>query len=148
MRKPKLFIALLRVAVGWLFFYQGVIAIKDSSWSILPFIKDAQTFPAFYALASAQPLLLYGTYAAKGIFVIAGVLLILGVGMRIASFLGIVLMAFFYFPSLHFPYVTHDGTVFYVVDYRMIYIMILLYLFAFNHKESVGLGSLFRSSRY
>ena len=145
MRKPKLFIALLRIAVGWLFLYKGVLAIKDSSWSVLPFIKDAQTFPEFYAIVSAQPLLTYVTYSAKGIFIIAGVLLILGVGVRIASFLGVLLMSFFYFPILNFPRV---GTSYYIVDEHLIYAIILLYLFAFNKKESFGLGSLFKSSRY
>ncbi len=147
MRKPKLFIALLRIAVGWLFLYQGVLAIQNSSWSLLDKIKDAKTFPDFYNLISANPIFLqYATYAAKGIFIISGVLLILGIGVRIASFLGILLMAFFYFAILNFPRV---GTSYYIVDEHLIYIIILLYLLVFSKKkESLGLGSLFRSSRY
>ncbi len=145
MQRPKLFIALLRIALGWLFLYQGVTALMHSDWSILPYIKDAQTFHWFYVMVSSQPFLLYVTYIIKGIFVISGGLLILGIWTRVASFLGILLMLFFYFPLLNFP---HVGTSYYLVDDHLIYLMILLYLFTVRSNEFFGLGSLFRFSRY
>ncbi len=144
-RSAKLFIILIRIAVGWYFLYQGIIAILNSSWSILPYIKDAHTFTGFYSYLAHSTLLPYLSYSIKGLFIIIGALLILGIFVRIASLLGALLMLFFYFPLLHFPYVS--GT-FYIIDEHAVMILLLLYLGAIRAGEFFGLGSMFRFSRY
>lgn len=145
MKKPKILIALLRMALGWWFLYQGVSAMTQPNWTIEPFIKDAQTFPSFYAFIGAPPNLEYISYITKGLFLIIGVLLVLGIGSRIASFLGFLFMALFYFPHLNFPYV--DST-YYIVDQHFIFGLILLYLFLARSGEYFGLGTMFKASRY
>jgi thiosulfate dehydrogenase [quinone] large subunit len=145
MKKPKLFIALLRMALGWIFLYQGIVAITNPSWSLVPFIDHARTFPGFYASIMQEPMLGYVSYIVKGIFMIVGALLIVGAWARLAAFLGIILMLFFYFPVLHFP---HVGDSYYIIDEHMIYILILLYLFMVRGSEFFGLGSMFKPSRY
>jgi len=150
MRKAKLFIALLRMVLGWLFLYQGVIAIVHSDWSVGPYIQNARSFSWLYSIVNTQPLLQYVSYGVKGLFILVGALLILGIGARFAAFLGIALMLFFYFPLLSFPHVfSLDGSsVYYIVDDHIVYVMILLYLFTVRSGEYLGLGSLFRLSKY
>lgn len=144
-RRPKLFIAILRIALGWLFLYQGYVAFTDPAWSLATYIGSAKTFPAFYSYILTPALFATVSSVIKFLFVAVGGLLVLGIFARPASIMGIALMLFFYFPILNFPLV--DGG-FYVIDSHIIYILILAYLFMARGSEYFGLGSLFRSSRY
>ncbi|MBX4198353.1 DoxX family membrane protein [Candidatus Parcubacteria bacterium] len=141
----KLVLILLRISVGWFFLYEGIISILDSQWTLLPFIKDARTFPEFYSYISQPELLPYLSFIAKGLFILIGALLIAGFFVRLGAFLGILLMLFFYFPLLSFPYV-HPSH--YIVDYHFVMIMVLLHLFVARAGEVFGLGSMFHFSRY
>ena len=144
-RSQKLLVIFLRMAVGWFLLYQGITAILNPDWSLLPFIQPAYTFPEFYASISAQDILPYITYLVKGLFVISGALLIAGLFVRIGAFLGIILMLFFYFPGLSFPYV---GSGYYIIDNNLLLAILLAYLFVIRAGEFFGLGTMFRFSRY
>jgi thiosulfate dehydrogenase [quinone] large subunit len=149
MTKPtKLFLIALRIAVGWFFLYQGITAILDAGWSVLPYIDHAATFPGFYTSLTNVHTIAYMSYLVKGLYVIVGVLLLVGLFVRLGAFLGVVLMLFFYFPLLQFPYVTYAGVTYYIIDYHIIVAMTLLYLFAARAGEVFGVGTLFRFSRY
>ena len=147
MRKPKIFIALLRIALGWIFFYQGIVAVMTKGWSLLSVIdlKGALTFHAFYVSLSNAPALTYASTTLEVLFIGIGALLILGVGARIGSLLGIIVMLFLYFPLLHFPRV---GTSYFIVDEHIVYALILAYLFTAKSGDYFVLGSLFKLSRY
>ena len=133
--------SLLRLALGWIFFYQGIVAFTNPAWSLLPAIDHAQTFAHFYSSISHQPLLGSVSYVVKLLFVSVGALLILGLWPRLVAFFGIALMLFFYFPLLHFPHVGSSG---YIVDEHIIYCIILAYLFVARTKEWSGLKNIFK----
>lgn len=136
---------LLRMALGWVFLYQGIIAVSHPGWSVLQYIQGATTFPKFYASLAHQPLVGYISYAVIGLYLLVGLLLICGIATRIAAFLGIVLMLFLYFALLHFP---HVGSSYYIVDEHIVYTMILLYLLFGHHERRGGIRNIFKSSRY
>jgi thiosulfate dehydrogenase [quinone] large subunit len=144
-RIQKGVIIILRIIVGWFFLYAGISAIIDPSWSIEPFIQGAHTFSHFYQSISTPTILPYFTYLIKGIFVLSGGLLILGIFVRIGALFGMALMLFFYFPLLAFPYVTGG---YYLVDYHIIAVIALLFLFTIRAGEFFGLGTMFKFSRY
>lgn len=144
-RRPKLFIAILRIALGWLFLYQGYVAFTDASWSLSTYISNAKTFPSFYAYVLTPAIYPAVATVVKFVYVAVGALLVLGIFARPASIMGIALMFFFYFPLLSFPNVAGG---YYIVDSHILYILILSYLFMARSSEYFGLGSLFRSSRY
>jgi thiosulfate dehydrogenase (quinone) large subunit len=141
----KLFLILLRVVVGWFFLYQGITMILNPQWSLLPFIQNAQTFPDFYAALTASTLIPYINYLFKGLYILIGGLLILGLFVRPAALLGALIMLFLYFPLLKFPYV---DSVYYIVDQHLVMVFVLMYLFAVRAGEFFGLGSMFHFSRY
>ncbi len=144
-RSSKLFIILLRIEVGWYFLYQGIVAILDSKWTLLSYIKNPGTFVGFYNTLAASSSLAYANYAIKGLLLVIGALLIIGAFVRIAGFLGVLIVLFFYFPLLHTPYVSSS---YYIVDEHIIIALILLYLMAIRAGEFFGVGSMFRFSRY
>lgn len=133
------------MALGWVFLYQGIIAISHPGWSILPEISHAATFPNFYAALSSPSIVGYISYGVIGLYLLVGLLLICGIAVRIAAFLGLVLMFFLYFAALNFP---HVGTSYYIVDEHIVYAMILLYLLFGRHERHTGIRNIFKSSRY
>ena len=136
---------LLRMIIGWVFLYQGILAISQSGWMVLPYIDHATTFSGFYSLISKLPLLTYVSYAVIGLYLLVGILLVCGIATRIAAFFGVVLMLFFYFAALHFP---HVGTSYYIVDEHIVYAVILLAVLFGHHGSHKGIRNIFKSSRY
>jgi thiosulfate dehydrogenase [quinone] large subunit len=143
MRKAKLFISLLRIGLGWVFLYQGIVAFRTPGWSVQQFIVNAQTFPQFYAKLLQAPMLGYVSLTVQILFVVVGIMLIIGLWSRISALLGILLMLFFYFPLLKFPYV---GNNYLLIDEHIIYSLILAYFFVGGSSSSFKLKNLFKRS--
>lgn len=148
-KTTKLALIILRIATGWYFLYQGIVAITNSAWSVTTFLpKTASMFPEFYAYIETPGVLPYVSYLVKGTLLLIGFLIALGVFVRVAALLGMVLMLFLYLPTLNFPYVINAGVTYYIVDPHFIILLILVYLFFARAGEYFGLGTLFKFSRY
>lgn len=127
MSKPqRASLVILRVVMGWFYFYSGITKVMDSSWSSLGYIQKAdssmmwlyQTFMSANALPVVDFMVKWG-------LTMLGVALILGLFVRISSYLGMLLMFLLYLPMLNFPMV---GTMAFIVDQHIIYIAALLLL--------------------
>jgi thiosulfate dehydrogenase (quinone) large subunit len=136
---------LLRVLVGWFLLYQGITAFLNPNWSLFSFIGDAQLFPEFYESVLDQSYVAAVTLAVKVTYIVVGALLMLGLFTRPAALLGAVLVLFFYFARLAFPYVNET---YYIVDPNLILAVVLLYLFAARAGEVFGIKKLFRRSSH
>src|SRR5512138_1677425 len=100
----RISLALLRMAVGWFFFYSGLIKILDPHWSAASYLNSASSFKAFYHwLASPGVIQIVNLLNEWGL-VLIGASLILGLFVRQSSFFGAVLMLLYYFAALKFPY--------------------------------------------
>jgi len=55
-----------------------------------------------------------------------GISLILGVGVRLSSAFGALLVLLYFFPRLDFPYVTNVNN--FIIEYHLVYAMVLVYL--------------------
>lgn len=122
-------LALLRISMGWLFFYAGFEKLMDPSWSAASYLAGAKTFSTFYQLLLRSDVLpLINLINEWGLFLL-GVSLILGLFTRLSAALGIALMLLYYFPILNFPYPNAHS---FLVDEHIIYIFILFVLCAFK----------------
>jgi len=133
--KGAIALVLLRLALGWLFFYAGWSKITNPDWSAVGYLTNANTFPDFFAkLAQPEVLPLVNTLNEWGLLLI-GVALLLGLFTRAAAFAGVVLMVLYYLPVLNFPHVAHG----YLIDDHIIYIAALFVLIAQNAGKHFGL---------
>ncbi len=120
----KLFLFLLRIALGWVFFYAGITKLMNPSWSAEGYLKGAKTFGDFYAwLLQPQTLPIINFVNEWGLTLL-GVSLIFGVFVRLSSVFGAILMLLYYFPVLTFPYIK---TTAFLVDEHIIYALVLLF---------------------
>ncbi len=119
--KTSLF--MLRIVMGWMFLYAGITKVLDPAWSAEGYIKSAQNFSWFFSQLLNPGILPTVNFLNEWGLTLLGVSLILGIGVRLSSLLGAVLM-FMYYAVLPFPYPNPHSL---LVDEHIIYVTILLY---------------------
>ena len=121
----KISLFLLRIGMGWLMFYAGITKVLNPAWSAQGYLKGAKTFPGFYQWLLQPDVLPIINFINEWGLTLLGVSLILGIGVRLSSIFGAVLMLLYYFPILDFPYPNPHS---YVVDEHIVYALVLLLL--------------------
>ena len=121
----KLFLVLLRLSMGWLFFYAGITKVLNPAWSAAGYLNGATTFTGFYEWLTNPQILPTINFINEWGLTLIGITLILGVFVRLSAVLGAIMMILYYFPVLNFPNV---GDYSYLVDEHIIYAIALLLL--------------------
>ena len=124
-RTARIILAVLRVALGWVFLYAGITKLMNPAWSAAGYLTHAQAFTGLYGWFASSANIGWVNAVNEWGLTLLGVSLILGIGVRLSSVLGIGLMALYYLP-LGFP---HPSATAYIVDEHVIYASVLL-LFA------------------
>jgi thiosulfate dehydrogenase [quinone] large subunit len=116
---------ILRVFLGWIFFYAGASKLLSPEWTAAGFLKAAKTFSGFYNWFALPQNIGWVNFLNEWGLTLIGVALILGVFLRLASACGITLMILYYFPQLEFPMVGKNS---FLIDQHVIYSLVLLAL--------------------
>ncbi|MDP2638479.1 MAG: DoxX family membrane protein [Candidatus Levybacteria bacterium] len=120
-----MYIFFLRIALGILFFYAGITKVLNPNWSSAGYLKGAATFPEFYNFLLQPEVLPIINFTNEWGLTLLGASLLLGIGVRLSSKLGALLMLLYYIPILKFPYAGANS---FLVDQHIIYIIALLLL--------------------
>lgn len=141
----KLFITLLRMAIGWHFLYEGISKLFITNWSAYPFLANTSGFlSGFYHWLTASPALmkvvdLMNIYG----LIFIGIALFIGLFVRYAAIGGALLLTLYYFayppfgPSL---FGSGEGHLF-IVNKLFIEAAVLVF-FAFLSDVGFGVGAL------
>ncbi len=127
---------LLRITLGWFFFYAGATKIVNPAWSAAGYIKNAKNFVWFYQWLLDPNILPMVNFINEWGLLLLGVSLIFGILVRISSSFGIVLMLLYYFVILDFPY---PNTHAFLIDEHIIYIFVLFLFIFFRAGKVYGL---------
>jgi thiosulfate dehydrogenase [quinone] large subunit len=97
-RGPMIAITVLRVLVGWHFFYEGLSKLTAPSFTAAGYLKQAKgpLAGAFQSLAARPDLLANADLITMWGLTIVGALLILGLFTRLASLAGMAFVLMFY----------------------------------------------------
>lgn len=117
--------ALLRIALGWVFFYAGIVKVIDPAWTSAGYLMRAETFTALYAWFASPAILPVVDFLNMWGLTLIGVSLILGAFTRVSAILGASMMLLYYFPVLVFPYPNANA---YLIDQHIVYALVLIYL--------------------
>lgn len=121
----KVSIFLLRITMGWLFFYAGITKLIDPTWSAAGYLKGAKTFIGLYHWMLSPDILPIINMLNEWGLTLIGVALLVGIFARISAIFGTILMLLYYFPVLEFPYI---GSYSYLVDEHIVYAAAFLVL--------------------
>ncbi len=124
-KNEKIVILLLRLSLGWIFLYSAVTKILNPNWSAEGLLKSAKTFSPLYQWFASPEILPAINFVNEWGQLLLAISLILGIGVRLSSILGVVLMLLYYLPQLNFPYIGSTG---YLIDQHIIYSLVLIYL--------------------
>ena len=134
----RLFITILRVAIGWHFLYEGLSKILQGNWTASGFLLNTSGFlSGFYHWIASSPAILGTTDILNmwGLLFI-GLALFIGLFSRFASLSGVLLLTLYYFayPPFGNPMLNAaDGHLF-IVDKLFIEAAALLFLFFYREK--------------
>ena len=128
-------LTVLRLGMGWYFFYAGISKIIDPAWSAAGYLSNASTFPELFLwLAEPGRIEVVSIVNEWGLLLI-GVSLIVGLGVRWASYAGIILMVLYWLPGLDFPHAGHG----FIVDDHVIYVTVFVVLIAGSAGKYFGI---------
>src|SRR3989338_3386622 len=127
---------LLRITLGWMFFYAGITKVLNPAWSAAGYLTGAKTFVGFYQWLISPGILPITNFMNEWGLALLGVSLILGIGVRLSSILGAILMMLYYFPILDFPYPNPHS---FLIDEHVIYALILILFASLRAGRALGL---------
>lgn len=123
MKEQGIYTFLLRICLGILFFYAGITKLMNPNWSAAGYLEGAKTFPEFYQFLASPNIIPIINFINEWGLTLLGISLLVGIFVRLSSWLGALLMFLYYLPILKFPFV---GTHSFLVDEHIIYIFSLL----------------------
>ncbi|HBW74343.1 MAG: hypothetical protein UX10_C0018G0011 [Candidatus Magasanikbacteria bacterium GW2011_GWA2_45_39] len=135
-KSQKISLFILRIVLGWMYFYAGITKLANPNWSAAFYLKDAQIFAGFYQWLMTPGILPIVNFLNEWGLTLLGVALIFGVFVRLGSILGIALMILYYLPILKFPYPNAHA---FIVDEHIIYSATLAVLAVFKAGRAYGL---------
>jgi uncharacterized membrane protein YphA (DoxX/SURF4 family) len=146
----KVFVTLLRMAIGWHFLYEGMVKIVVENWSAYPFLVNTTGFlSGFYHWLSTSPFLMKAVDLMNiyGLIII-GFGLFAGMFVRYAAISGALLMTLYYFAYPPFgPSLLNTGEGhLYIVD-RLFIEAIALLFFVFAKEVGFGIDELWRVNK-
>jgi len=135
---PRLFITILRVAIGWHFLYEGTSKILQGNWTASGFLLNTSGFlSGFYHWIANSPALLNITNLLNmyGLLLI-GLALFIGLFSRFAALAGALLLTLYYFayPPFGNPLMNASDGHLFIVDKLFIETSALLFLFFYREK--------------
>lgn len=140
----KFLIPVLRILLGWWFFYAGFWQITQG-FSAADFLAHAKSFSGFFSFFASPDMLPAVNFIVKWGHLLIGISLITGVAVRLSSSLGAILMLLYYLPRLELPFVDPqhlDWIVEYnLAYYNLVYAAILLYLGSVHAGRYFGLAN-------
>lgn len=135
-RYQTIALAALRLMLGWVMFYAGVVKIINPAWSAAGYLQNAKIFSGFFQWLASPSLLPAVNWLNEWGLTLLGVSIILGVFVRLSSLLGAGLILLYYFPVLEFPYIKPHS---FIIDDHIIYAVAFLLLAAFRAGRYWGL---------
>lgn len=134
----RIWLFILRLAMGWVMFYAGITKVLNPDWSAAGYLKGAKTLTGFFQSLTDPGVLPTVNFLNEWGLTLLGVSLILGIGVRLSSILGAILMLLYYFPVLTFPMIGINS---YIIDNHIIYASVLAYFASIRAGRFWGLDT-------
>ncbi len=142
-------LVLLRILIGWHFFYEGILKIYNPAWTAKGYLLSATFLKPFFTwLASDSVIHIVDTLNIVGLLAI-GVALLLGLKIRWAAIGGILLLAFYYLAHPPFPGFEQGLTEgsYWIVNKNLIEMAALVVLYQFPTYAAFGLERMLSRNR-
>jgi len=122
----------LRLMMGWVFFYAGIVKVIDPNWSARPFLLNVDPVnPLVNVWAAMADWVWLLTPLNQVGLTLVGIALLLGAFTRLSAFFGAIMMLFYWASAYPFP----DAI---LIDFQLIYAFLLFLLGAAGAGRILG----------
>ncbi len=142
---------LLRLVIGWHFFYEGMVKVLNPAWTAKAYLLDSGGFAKsfFEWIAFNSSLLAVSDFVNAWALTLVGFFLLLGWWVRPAAIAGMMLLTLYYLSHPPFPGIEYlfpvDGNYF-IVDKTLVELAALGVVLSFPTAHIIGLERLFKKS--
>ncbi len=132
-------IVFLRVAIGWTFLYAAIHHLGDDKF-VVGFLSKTKTFHDVYAPLTSPAIAPVFTFFVEYGHLLIGLSLISGLLVRVSAPFGIMLMLLYWTAHMNFPYIDNPNN--FLLDYHVVYAVMLVYLMVKRAGHVWGLDAL------
>jgi thiosulfate dehydrogenase [quinone] large subunit len=125
-----------RLLMGWVFLYAGVTQVFGT-FSTAEFLEHTKTFHTLYAPLTSPTVTPVLTFLVSYGHLLIGLSLVSGLLVRLSGPFGVALMLTYWTAHMDFPYI--EGPVNFLIDYHIVYAVLIGYLVACNAGHAFGL---------
>lgn len=130
-------VLVFRLLMGWVFLYAGLTQVLSSTFSTSEFLEHTKTFHTLYAPLTSPSIAPVLTFLVSYGHLLIGLSLVSGLLVRVSGPFGVALMLTYWTAHMDFPYV--ESHVNFIIDYHIVYAVLIGYLVAANAGHAVGL---------
>src|SRR5579862_3110867 len=131
------FVLAFRLLMGWTFLYAGAWQVLSSDFSAASFLAHTKTFHDVYAPLTSPAIAPVLTFLVSWGHLLIGLSLVSGLLVRVSGPFGVALLLTYWTAHMDFPYIeTHVNL---LIDYHIVYSVLLGYLIAANAGHAFGL---------
>lgn len=131
-------IVLLRIGIGWTFLWAAIHHFGDDKF-VVGFLSHTKTFHDVYAPFTSPAVAPILTFLVEYGHLLIGLSLISGLLVRASAPFAIMMMLLYWTAHMDFPYIENVNS--YLVDYHIIYALVLAYLIAKRAGHVFGLDA-------
>jgi len=128
-----------RLLMAWTFLYAASHQVFDPNFTIVGFLSHTKTFHDVFAVFTAPAIAPTVTFLVEYGHLLIGLSLLFGLAVRVSASFGIALLLMYWMAHMEFPYIENANN--FVIDYHIVYSMVLGYLIAARAGHVWGLDA-------
>jgi thiosulfate dehydrogenase (quinone) large subunit len=132
----RIILLLFRLLMGWTFLYAGIHHFGDSTF-VAGFLSHTKTFHDVYAPLTSEKIAPILTILVEYGHLLIGLSLIFGLFVRLSAPFAMMMMLLYWTAHMDYPYIDNANN--YLVDYHIVYALVLLVLIIQNAGRVWGL---------
>jgi thiosulfate dehydrogenase (quinone) large subunit len=140
MSEPKsdsAFVFLFRMLMAWTFLYAASHQVLDPKFTIVPLLQKTTTFHDFFALFTAPAIAPAISFLVAWGHLLIGLSLLVGLLVRVSAAFGMAMLTLYWMVHMDWPYIENHNN--FIVDYHVVYVLVLGYLIAKRAGHVLGL---------
>jgi thiosulfate dehydrogenase [quinone] large subunit len=133
----RTFIVVSRMLMAWTFLYAASHQVFNPAFSVAGFLSHTKTFHDVFAPFTGPAIAPVLTFLVSYGHLLIGLSLLVGLMVRVSASFGIALLLMYWMAHMDFPYV--ESTNNFIVDYHIVYAVVLAFLIARRAGHVLGL---------
>jgi thiosulfate dehydrogenase [quinone] large subunit len=134
------FVLVFRLMMAWTFLYAASTQVLNPNWNVADFLSATRTFHDAYGVFTGAVVAGIVTFLVAWGHLLIGLSLALGLMVRVSACVGAFLLVLYWAAFMDFPHV--GGPDNFIIDFHLVYAVLLLYLAAVGAGHVLGLDSI------